>query len=163
MYKDIEIDTSYKYLEIVISQLKEPICILGGWAVFFTVNNNYKTQKGRVYLGSRDIDIGFNTVESFKQTTAILENQFKFRFISFRYYKNIHAETGIVLSDKDAASMPQYMFFPMYVDPIMSYYSNDLKTNLGFTPIDETLLKHIFEDKQYMKEVKEFSRKLILP
>jgi uncharacterized ion transporter superfamily protein YfcC len=31
MYEDTEIDTSYKYLKNVISQLEEPVCILGGW------------------------------------------------------------------------------------------------------------------------------------
>ena len=44
MYKDVETETSYKYLKTVLSELKEPICILGGWAVFFTVNKNYQKQ-----------------------------------------------------------------------------------------------------------------------
>ena len=79
MYKDIEIETSYKYLRIVLSELKEPVCILGGWAIFFTVNSNYKKQMARVYIGSRDIDIGFNSISSLKQTASILENRLKFR------------------------------------------------------------------------------------
>src|SRR3989338_7234765 len=57
MYKDAETETSYKYLKIVISELKEPICILGGWAVFFTVNKNYQKLALRVYIGSRGIDV----------------------------------------------------------------------------------------------------------
>lgn len=163
MYKDIETDTSYKYLKTVISKLNEPICILGGWAVFFTVNENYQKQSKRIYLGSRDIDIGFNSVVSFKHATSILENELNFNFISFRCYKNIHAETGRDLSEEEAKSMPMHMFFPMYVDPIMSYASKELKTKLGFTPIDEPLLKSVFEDKKYSREVKEFGRKLLLP
>ena len=163
MYKDIETETSYKYLKIVISSLKEPICILGGWAVFFAVNKNYQKQALRVYIGSRDIDIGFNSVSSFKHAASILEGRLKFRFVSFRYYKNVHAETGKDLSDEEVKSMPQHMYFQMYVDPIMSYANSGLKSVLGFTPIDEPLLKYAFEDKKYGKYVKEFGRKLLLP
>ena len=163
MYKDIETETSYKYLKIVISSLKEPICILGGWAVFFTVNKNYQKQALRVYIGSRDIDVGFNSASSFKHATSIMENRLKFRFVSFRYYKNVHAETGKDLSDEEVKSMPQHMYFQMYVDPIMSYANSGLKSALGFTPIDEPLLKPVFEDKKYGKYIKEFGKKLMLP
>ena len=34
MYKEVETRVSYKYLKEVITALKEPICILEGWAVF---------------------------------------------------------------------------------------------------------------------------------
>ena len=163
MYKEVETETSYKYLKIVISSLKEPVCILGGWAVFFAVNENYQKQMARIYIGSRDINVGFNSVSSFKHATSILEDRLKFKFVSFRYYKNVHAETGEDLSDEEVKSMPQHMYFQMYVDPIMSYANSGLKSNLGFTPIDEPLLKPVFEDKKYGKYVKEFGRKLLLP
>ena len=91
MYKDTETEISYKYLKIVISELKEPICILGGWAVFFAVNKNYQKQALRVYIGSRDIDVGFNSIPSFKHAASILEDRLKFKFVSFRYYKNVNA------------------------------------------------------------------------
>jgi len=161
MYKDIEIETSYKYLKIVISNLKEPVCILGGWAVFFTVNESYQKQMSRVYIGSRDIDIGFNSIESFKQATSILENKLKFNFVSFRYYKNIHAETGKDLSDEEIKQMPQHMYFQIYVDPIMANIEKESKKKLGFIPIDEPLLKPAF--KRYSKSIKEFGRALLLP
>ncbi|MBI1936065.1 hypothetical protein HYS31_06510 [Candidatus Woesearchaeota archaeon] len=163
MYKDVETETSYKYLKIVISKLKEPICILGGWAVFFTVNKNYQKQALRVYIGSRDIDVGFDSVSSFKHASFILEKTLNFKFVSFRYYKNIDAETGEDLSDEEVKSMPQHMYFQIYVDPVMSYQDSGLKSNIGFTPIDEPLLKYAFKDKKLAKYVKEFGRKLLLP
>ena len=144
MYKDIETETSYKYLKIVISSLKEPICVLGGWAVFFTVNESYKRQMARVYIGSRDIDIGFNSIASFNRAASILEKKLNFKFVSFRYYKNINADTGKDLSDEEASSMPQHMYFQIYVDPIMHYADSKLKSALGFMPIDEPLLKYAF-------------------
>jgi len=163
MYKDIETETSYKYLKTVVSELKEPICVLGGWAVFFTVNENYKKQMARVYIGSRDIDIGFNSISSFRHAASILENRLKFKFVSFRYYKNVHAETGKDLSDEEVESMPQHMHFQIYVDPIIPYANSEVKSAIGFTPIDEPLLRPVFENKKYGKYAKEFSRKLLLP
>jgi len=161
MYKNIEIETSYRYLKKVISKMNEPICILGGWAVFFIVESSYKKQTGRIYIGSKDIDIGFNNADSFKEAALILENEMNFRFVSFRYYKNVHAETGKDLTDDETRKMPQHMFFQVYVDPIMP--CADAETKIGFTPIDEPLLKQAFENKENRKEIREFGKKLLLP
>lgn len=163
MYKDVETETSYKYLKTVISNLKEPICILGGWAVFFSANKNYQKQMKRIYIGSRDIDIGFNSVSSFKHAASILEDKLKFKFVSFRYYKNFHVETGMDISDEEVRLMPQHIYFQIYVDPIMPYADSKLKSGLGFAPIDEPLLKPVFENKKYRRYAKEFGRKLLLP
>ncbi len=81
MYDDTEIEISYKYLSKVISKLNEPICILGGWAIFFTVNKNFQSQMKRVYIGSRDIDLGFNSISSFKHAATILEKELAFEFL----------------------------------------------------------------------------------
>ena len=59
MYTEFETKTSYKYLKEVIGNLNELICIMGGWAVFFHTNTRFREEKGRLYLGSRDIDLGF--------------------------------------------------------------------------------------------------------
>ena len=80
MYEDVEIETSYRYLKIVFSRLKEPIFILGGWAVFFTVNADYKRKAKRDYIGSRDIDLGFEKPGTLKETAAVLEKELKFDF-----------------------------------------------------------------------------------
>ena len=42
LYDDYETDFSYKYLREVINILDEPICILGGWAVYFTGETMYR-------------------------------------------------------------------------------------------------------------------------
>jgi hypothetical protein len=34
-------------------------CLLGGWAVFLNVDEDFLRTTGRSYVGSRDIDIGF--------------------------------------------------------------------------------------------------------
>ena len=70
MYAEFETRTSHKYLKEVINSLKEPICILGGWAVFFHVNKKFEEAQGRFYLGSRDIDLGFNMSNNQKSSLA---------------------------------------------------------------------------------------------
>ncbi len=40
MYESHEIEISYKYLKTVVGTLEEPICLIGGWAVYHHVNKN---------------------------------------------------------------------------------------------------------------------------
>ena len=42
LYTKFETEISYKYLQQIINFLDEPICLLGGWAVYITVNDNFK-------------------------------------------------------------------------------------------------------------------------
>ncbi len=83
MYKEFETKTSYNYLREIIMNLNEPICILGGWAVFFHVNKKFEKAQGRHYLGSRDIDLGFNISGNLKQSalfqtiSTLTETQFQ--------------------------------------------------------------------------------------
>jgi len=163
MYKNVETETSYQYLAKVISHLKEPICILGGWAVYFAVQEQYEKQMKRAYLGSRDIDLGFHDAATFLQAAKILEEKLHFRSISARYFKSVHAETGKDLTEEQAKQLPRHMFFHMYVDPILSHTNPGIKKELGFSPIDEPLLAYAFENEKYRKNVKEFGRKLLLP
>src|SRR3989344_5257525 len=109
MYAEFETRTSYKYLQNVIRVLEEPICILGGWAVFLHVNKNFQKAQGRPYLGSRDIDLGFHldknaTPEQMKNSTLaksldILQNTLKFKSVSFRLLKEVHTETEEEIAD----------------------------------------------------------------
>ena len=160
MYQDFETRISYKYLKEVISSLEEPICILGGWAVFFHVNNRFEKAQGRPYLGSRDIDLGFQIKETTLAQTIKILKKLKFKPLSFRFVKEIHTETEEEL--KDGEIIPTHFIFPMYVDLIVDSIPDNFRTVYGFNPIDEPLLKLVFEKKAFVI-VSEFSRKLLLP
>jgi hypothetical protein len=162
-YKEFETRTSYRYLKEVIHSLKEPICILGGWAVFFHVNRNFEKAQGRPYLGSRDIDLGFNIskdMTALSQTIKILTEKLKFKPLSFRLVKEIHTKTEEEISD--GALIPAHFIFPMYVDLIVDSIPKDFKSIFHFDPIDEPLLKLAFDKKEYTL-LKEFDKKLLLP
>ncbi|MDI6738022.1 MAG: hypothetical protein QME12_05930 [Nanoarchaeota archaeon] len=171
MYAAFETNTSYKYLKETIKALHEPICILGGWAVFFHVNRRFKEAQGREYLGSRDIDLGFHfnknaSARQIRQSSMakalhVLQDKLKFKPISFRLFKEIHIETGKELENGE--KVPLHLIFPMYVDPIVDFVPKQFKSVFHFVPIDEPLLRFVFENEANRAVLEEFNKKLWLP
>lgn len=162
MYEPMEIEISMKYLHEVIAAIEEPIVVLGGWAVYFLVNNKFRELQGRDYIGSRDIDLGFKLDEkdlsksSFANTYRKLVDELGFRPLAFRLFKEIHSETGEILDAEKAKATPIYQIIPMYVDLIVDTIPAGFKKYFGFTPIDEPILKHIFDNDRYKLELLEF-------
>lgn len=167
MYEEFETKTSYKYLKEVIANLKEPICILGGWAVFFHANKRFQEAQGRPYLGSRDIDLGFHMADAALKESALaqsinmLTEKLKFKPLSFRLFKEVHTETEEEI--QEGQIVPAHFIFPMYVDLIVDHIPKDFRKTFNFDPIDEPLLRFAFENKENRLLVKEFDRKLLLP
>jgi len=166
MYEDFETKTSYKYLQEVIKNLQEPVCMLGGWAVFFHANKRFQEAQGRPYLGSRDIDLGFHISDDLEksalaQSIKILKEKLNFRPLSFRLFKEVHTETEEEI--QEGQKIPACFTFPMYVDLIVDNIPENFKELMGFDPIDEPLLKFAFEDKENQDLIEEFDRKLLLP
>ncbi len=171
MYPEFETKISYKYLKEVIKELQEPICILGGWAVYFHVNKNFQKAQGRPYLGSRDVDLGFHmdknaTEEEMKMSALaksldILQNKLKFKPVSFRLLKEIHTETEEEIAE--GKIIPAHFVFPMYIDLLVDFIPKDFKKVFGFQPADEPLLRFAFNNPNHREELKEFNKKLWLP
>ncbi len=172
MYSDIETQTSYEYLEKVVSILQEPICLLGGWAIYLTVNDKYKEIIGMPYLGSRDIDLGFHLNKnsgkkemresSFGLALKELEED-GFEPISFRLAKYLDRETGRALSKEEYSKKDPFELINMYVDLIVDNIPGGFKETFKMNPIDETLLEHVFEKPENHIHLTEFKKKLILP
>lgn len=160
MYQDKETKISFQYLSTVINALEEPICLLGGWAVYFLVNPLFEKEKGHPYLGSRDIDLGFNDFKIMKKVMNELE-KLGFKQVSFRFYKEVHSETMKELSKEEARKTPLHFIFPMYVDLIVLKTSKTLKTKIGFAPIDEPLLKPVFEGQKTV--INNFNKRVFIP
>jgi hypothetical protein len=142
--------------------------VLGGWAVRFLVNDRYRENTGRDYLGSRDIDLGFHMAanpenSAFAKTLEKLEKDLGFRHVSFRLYKEIHSETGRELAPEEAKKIPSHLIFPMYVDLIVDTITPEFKKHFGFLPIDEPLIVPIFTDKGNRSTREEFGKTIWLP
>lgn len=169
MYESKEIELSRNYLREVIESIDEPIVVIGGWAVYFLVNDKYRETTGRNYIGSRDIDLGFKMEEgeldktTFARSYKILIDNLGFTPQSFRLFKQIHADTGEVLNSNNARDIPLHQIIPIYVDLIVNSIPKGFQEKFGFTPIDEPLLDHVFENKHYRKEIKEFGRIIYIP
>ncbi len=169
MYDENEVAISNKYLKEVIIAIEEPIVIMGGWAVYFLVNDRYKETTGRDYIGSRDIDLGFSMADADIGSSAFalalkkLEDGLGFEHQAFRLFKGTHAETGEVLDPEESKKMPGYQIFSMYVDLIVDKIPEGFKEQFGFTPIDEPLLGPVFADPGNRTEVGEYGKQLWLP
>jgi hypothetical protein len=155
----------------VLSELRGPICLLGGWAVYLTVNKNFKESQGRNYVGSRDIDLGFHIDTAWTKSdlkNSVFANtitrltEIGFKPISFRFVKYFHTETRKELSEEKAKNVNQSFIFEMYVDPIVDNIHPRAKKVLGFVPIDEVLLSEVFDRRKFVR-IDEFGAKLLLP
>ena len=168
MYDDVEVEISRRYLDKVTEVLDEPIVMLGGWAVYLTVNEGYKGLTGRGYIGSRDIDLGFHIDENSESKTLndvieTLREELGFSPLSFRLFKEIHRETGMELDKETARRTPSYNIFPMYVDLIVDHIPDDFRERFGFNPIDEPILGVLFEKESERTNIEFLGKLFWLP
>lgn len=171
MYEPYEIDISKKFLKEILRRIDGGICLLGGWATYHIVNENFETATGRRYIGSRDIDIGFHidknwtTEELIKSELSIalhLLEQMRFRWISFRLVKEFDRDTGRELTSEESAKLPLYRIFQLFVDPIVDNIHSKFKEMFGFVPIDEPFLSFVFVDGLFAK-AKLFQVEVMMP
>ena len=151
--------------------MTEPVCLLGGWAVYLTVNRKFNETNGRNYLGSRDIDLGFHIDPNWSteemqrsalaQSGSILERR-GFNGIGSRFMKHYDIETKKELSKEEAKRRRSYEMFQLYVDPIGDNTHVDAQKILGFPLLDESLLSHVFVDNRFIF-LTEFGEKFKLP
>jgi len=162
LYQPTETKTSQEQLQAIFTQLKSQACLLGGWAVYYLVNQNFEKATGRTYIGSRDIDLGFHInmdwgkeqLQNSEFATAIkIAEDMGFRSVSFRLVKDFDIDTGKELTAEESAKLPLYQIFQLYIDPIVDYIHPEIKKLLGFVPIDEPLLSLVFQEKMHRTQV----------
>ena len=118
MYDTLETDLSFEYL-CKISKIKNAI-IVGGWAVYFYVNENYRRAFGIDYLKSRDIDVFIKS----KFLPSFLQDIKKLGFIPssyfFRYELVYSRDRGKIVDKKTSKQLPihnlVYVFLDMFTD-----------------------------------------------
>jgi len=172
LYPKYETDKSYTYLQQIVDLLEEPICILGGWAVYFTVNENYKKEKGPDYLGSKDIDLGFHIAMNInksqlkntmiEKTISLLEKN-GFQPQGSRYHKDLSIENGRELTSEESKTEPSHNVFKMYVDLMVDNVHPCFREIFRFDPLDEELLSLVFENSKKRTELIKFKKLLWLP
>ena len=171
LYEEYETDITRSALAGVVSALPAPVCLLGGWAVYYTVNTGCRASTGASYHGSKDIDLGFHleegaTGEALRGSALARAVEsltgMGFRSIGVRLFKEYHRETLAVLSEEDAKRTPSYNIFHLYVDLLVDNAPGGVKRAVGVTPFDEKMLAHVFEGGMY-RTIDEFPTRVIVP
>lgn len=143
------------------------ICICGGWAVYFIVNDYFKDQKNRNYIGSQDIDIGFSLKPMMGKTDLESTNLFKMMNILEKngykpsmlgYKKDIPFKNIDILENEGKEET-----FTIYVDILVNSYPQsyqDIHQNSFF---EVPLIENIYNDKKYRIKIPEISKSLFIP
>ena len=153
---------------ITISDLTNfPICVCGGWAVYYTINDIFKEKKNREYIGSQDIDIGFSLKPMMTKTEFKSTNLFKtlkilesngFEPEGFRYRKDVaYGKLGI------EDDMEKNETFALYVDILVNSYPpslNDLYPNCFF---EVPLIEQVYNNTKHQVKMSSISDNLFIP
>ena len=167
---DFETEIPRRMLGAVLAAVKGPACLMGGWAVHLAVSAGYRESTGRDYVGSKDIDIGFHLPEHaseslrkspYAESIEALERM-GFYNVSFRMLRSYHRETGRALSRDEERRVPEYDLFRLYVDPVVDSIPDGFADALGFRPIDEPLLRAVFEGGR-RDRVEAFGARFLVP
>src|SRR3989344_4763591 len=157
MYEDFQTKISFEYIDELKKELKRPLVILGGWAIYFLVTKNFHNLEGKNYLGSKDLDLGYHLKEDMSKEELSNSNlaydlsklkEMGFNVLGFRFMKQFNLETKEVLDIQKAKSVPQHNIVSVYIDPIVNIIPLKFKETFGFTPIDESYLTELFKEEK---------------
>ncbi len=149
-------DYSKKELSLVLSSVEEPSTLIGGWAVYFHVHDDFMDRHARDYIGSRDIDLGVHVDPNLGKdelenspvgiTLKSIENDLGYVRSRFGFVKYFERDTGKQISEEGSKELPLFEIFPVYVDIIPDTEKLDVfKEAFGFEPPSEPLLKLAIE------------------
>jgi len=155
-YVDEITDISEQELRPLCQTVEPPACLLGGWAVHLHVNDGFREEYGREYIGSRDVDLGFHVDPDWDRDELeaapvgrSVQRVIDVGYIplSFRFVRHFNRETGETLTEAEAQSLPSHQVFDLYLDMIPDTDDLDMFQNVfGFRPPAEPLLSHVFTD-----------------
>ena len=154
MYKEKEVIISEDWLEVIFS-LGYDMCLIGGWAVYESVTKNYEEDKGRSYIGSKDIDVGFHIdptwdfdqlkKSDYLKFISYLDKK-NFIWVGYRFLKGYDYDNQIELTKEEMTNKLPFEIVEFYIDPIVDNIHPLLKEKLLINPIDEPLLSYVFRD-----------------
>ena len=160
MYNPNEIFLSRTHLTRIFEEASGEICLLGGWAVYQLVNEDFKEARGHDYLGSRDIDLGFHidpdwTIEDLESSSLNasikLLKSMRFRWQGFRLFKDFDADTLQELAPDHSRLKPQFEIVRLFVDPVVDHLHPKFRSIFGFDPIDEPYLSFTFQEGLFLE------------
>ena len=118
MYDVAETDASRRYIDILVREFGDDIAIVGGWAVFFLVDERYRPATGFEYLRSRDIDLIISPNPAFVKRfgAGIRKLGFVEGGLPFRYQLILERDKGSILTEKEAAKRETFDLVYIFLD-----------------------------------------------
>ncbi|WP_348643030.1 nucleotidyl transferase AbiEii/AbiGii toxin family protein [Natronomonas gomsonensis] len=148
-------ELSEQELQAVFETAEPPVCLLGGWAVHLHVSSGFRSEHGREYIGSRDIDIGIPVDEQLAgeclAETPVGESISAIEALGytksrFGFVQNFLRDSQERVSEKEASEHGMHEVFQVYVDVIPDTTALDgFRDVFGFKPPAEPLLRPVFE------------------
>lgn len=117
MYDELETNLSFEYLKKIIERCEGlKIGVIGGWAVYFYVNENYRKAFGADYLKSRDIDFYINSTYALKFKNVIEKLGFRKSSYYFRYELIYDRKIKEIISEECAKKRQLYDIIYIFLD-----------------------------------------------
>jgi len=167
LYDERVTTVSLDTLREIVELMDHPLCLCGGWAVYFTINAFFKEKKGREYLGSQDIDIGFYIPPMISKSELVSTPLFKtldilksngFLSDGFRYRKDIKLDQRM-----NTRSTPETEMFALYVDILVNSYPPsmyDIYPNYFF---EVPLIEEVYNNERNQISLSGISGNLFMP
>ncbi len=146
MYDPLETDLSREELTAIFKESAGiPICLIGGWASYFYVNETYKRAFGKDYMGSRDIDIFFDPKKEKEFSKAVHKRGFTKNGLRFRYEKIYDRESKTFVTPEEAKRKPLYDLIYIFLDLFSNEKTELLESWWDLEPLKRTSYFQIHE------------------
>ncbi|MBS3056206.1 MAG: nucleotidyl transferase AbiEii/AbiGii toxin family protein [Candidatus Aenigmarchaeota archaeon] len=117
MYDPLETKLSFNCLKELAEKCREmKFGIIGGWGVFFHVNENYRKAFGSDYLMSRDIDVFIHSRREAEFEKILKESGYIKSGYFFRYKLLYDREKKKFVSEKESARTPLFNLIEVFLD-----------------------------------------------
>ncbi len=129
MYDPLETEISSQELIRLLTACENkgiPACVIGGWAAYYYVNEEYRKAFGKDYMGSRDIDLFFDPSKEEEFAKAVSEFGFEKNGLPFRYEKVYHREQKKFI--KPDYAKPEGIYNLIYI--FLDVFSNKETTKI---------------------------------
>lgn len=156
MYDADELTSAEDALVTLAEALPDTMVLLGGWAVYHTVNDSYMREHGLPYIGSRDIDIGFHVDPAWGEADLGSSPLAKAIDVakdigydpmgSFRFCKFVQKGTGRSLTEDESKRVPIFDLFYLYLDIMVDRIHPRQAEVLGPKALDEPILARVYDE-----------------
>jgi hypothetical protein len=131
MYDPLETSISYDELKKLFTEIEKSKVVaglVGGWATYFYVNDDYSRAFGRDYMESRDIDIFFSPVFENEMEQIIKKLGFEKNGFKFRHEKIYDREAKEFVTSQESKKRPLFNLIQIFLDLFSNAETKKLET-----------------------------------